>query len=124
MDTSPSSDAAVSYALDRFRKPPQRLNCAQAVFAAFGDHGEGALERYSGLGGGRAEGGVCGALYAAKALVREPAAQARVERAFVAAAGSPSCRDIRALKQLSCHDCVATACRLVSGERASREEAG
>jgi hypothetical protein len=124
MDTAPSSDAAVAFALDRFRKPPERLNCAQAVFAAFGDHGEGARERYAGLGGGRAEGGVCGALYAAKSLVREPAAQTRVERAFVAAAGSPSCRDIRALKQLSCHNCVATACRLVSDELTSRDAAG
>ena len=91
---------------------PERLNCAQAILRAFAnvaDVDAECVQRFSQFGSGHAPGGECGALFAAKTLLEDEAAQQRVEAAFVSAAGSAACRQIRSLGRLTCRQCVATA---------------
>jgi hypothetical protein len=94
----------------------QGYNCAQAilkVFAHLGGFDESCLDRFARVGGGRAPGGECGALFAAKAILRDSVAKQEVEKAFVATAGSSKCRDIRRGRSLSCEQCVQTAAEAV-----------
>jgi hypothetical protein len=89
-----------------------RYNCAQAVLKAYAPVvgvGGCCLERFSQFGSGRAPGGECGALFAAKSILEDPAAKKEVERAFVDVAGTTTCRDIRKGRRASCEQCVQTA---------------
>ncbi|NLX55495.1 MAG: hypothetical protein GXY58_10310 [Planctomycetaceae bacterium] len=98
-------------AVSQFRGP-DRHNCAQAVLKAYAcltGVDCSCLERFTKLGGGRAPAGECGALYAAKAMLTDVAAQRTLHAAFVQAAGAAGCREIRRLGRLSCHQCVETA---------------
>ena len=93
-----------------------RYNCAQAVLKAYASPaglGEECLARFSKFGGGRAPGGECGALFAAKMLVRDHAAKQKIEEAFVCVAGSKKCREIRAGRKFTCKQCVQTAADVV-----------
>jgi len=102
-------------ALEHFRGKA-RYNCAQAVLKAYASPlglGEGCIERFSQFGGGRAPEGQCGALFAAKALVHEPAAKQKIEAEFLLAAGSKTCREIRKRRGFTCEQCVQTASDLV-----------
>jgi hypothetical protein len=87
-------------------------NCAQAVLRAYANHipvDQACLDRFSHFGGGKAPGGECGALFAAKAMLADPAARRRVEEAFAEVAGATQCRAIRKLRRVSCSQCVQTA---------------
>jgi len=109
-----SSHASLAVAV--FRAPPERLNCAQAVMRAFEADGlapPGAVRDCSGCGGGRVEGNVCGALYAAQQLVKEPVRVQVLQSRFAAVAGSTRCLEIRRSRQLSCEGCVKLAAELV-----------
>jgi hypothetical protein len=102
-------------ALDFFRGE-HRYNCAQAVLKAYAPAtgvGESCLDRFSQFGSGRAPGGECGALFAAKSILEDPAAQKEVEREFVDVAGTTRCRDIRKGRRVSCEQCVQTAANAV-----------
>ena len=90
----------------------RRYNCAQAVLKAYAlpiGLGNSCLERFSRFGNGRAPEGECGALFAAKALLQEPAAKQKTEEEFVHATGSKKCRDIRTSRNFTCEQCVQTA---------------
>lgn len=94
----------------------EKLNCAQSVLRGFQEPfrlGEERIAEAKAWGGGRAENGFCGALYAARTLCAAPDAKERIHGRFVEAAGSDRCREIRALKRLSCKECVELAARLV-----------
>ena len=94
----------------------ERLNCAQSVLKAFQEsHGlaDGVIEGARGMGGGRAEGGVCGALHAATRLTPSETVQAGMAERFKVAAGSDRCREIRRAKRLTCEECVRLAAELV-----------
>lgn len=102
-------------ALDFFRGE-YRYNCAQAVLKAYAPTvgaGESCLDRFSQFGSGRAPGGECGALFAAKAIVADSDAKKEVEREFVEIAGTTRCRDIRKGRRVSCEQCVQTAANAV-----------
>ena len=91
-----------------------RMNCAQAVAAAFQhklDFPSDLIDHLETCGGGRAPGGECGALYAARMVLRKahPERVKACEEAFLIAAGSLKCREIRSLRKLSCIGCVETA---------------
>ena len=105
-------------ALNHFRGR-ERYNCAQALFKTFAP-GKGAdpqcLEQFQRCGGGRAPGGECGALFAAKTMLRDKDARRELEQKFVEAAGSNQCRAIRKLKHLSCKQCVLTAADELSNQ--------
>ncbi|MCE5302153.1 MAG: hypothetical protein LLF97_03470 [Planctomycetaceae bacterium] len=90
----------------------QGYNCAQAVlkaFAARAGFDEACIGAFSRFGGGRAPDGECGALFAAKSLFRDRAAQQAIENIFVRAAGDATCRAIRKGKTFTCGQCVQTA---------------
>lgn len=92
-----------------FRKA--RKNCAEAVAEAWQKVSGKDLELTENLskcGSGRAPGGLCGAIYAAQ-LVSDENKKAELADRFAQAAGSLRCREIRAMKKLSCTACVALA---------------
>jgi len=104
----------VERALNAYKK--ERLNCAQSVMRAFQPHpnitDEDILHAKH-LGGGRAEEGLCGALYSALRLTDEPPARQRLRDAFVAETGSDKCREIRRAGRVPCVECVRLAAHLL-----------
>lgn len=95
-------------ALDAFRKP---YNCAQTVwFAMKGNSDEQTLQELKSCGGGRAEGGLCGALHAAR-LIAGDAKKDEVEEFFKAKIGATTCAAIKGECKVSCENCVRTAIR-------------
>ena len=91
---------------------PDRNNCAQAVLKAYASLtgvDQRCVERFSRLGSGRAPDGECGALFAAKSMLADDSARQTLHDTFTRVAGSPTCREIRQLGQLSCKQCVETA---------------
>ncbi|MFH1498437.1 MAG: redox-active protein [Verrucomicrobiota bacterium] len=99
-----------THALAVFHRPPENLNCAQAVFAAYqavsGDHSL-TVASFKPWGGGRAPGGRCGALHAACTLA--PASAGKINDAFLTRIGALCCREITQ----PCVDCVGTAAALL-----------
>jgi len=93
---------------------PEKLNCAQAVLKGFQKEfkiTELEIEEYRAWGGGRAEGGVCGALLAAERLHRE-IGKASVVDAFCEKAGGILCLGLKE-KQFTCAEYVRMADELV-----------
>lgn len=91
-------------------------NCAQAILKTFQQEfkiDENAILEASQKGGGRAEGGLCGALYAAHQLIQNNNLHQKIDSAFIAKGGSLQCREIRKNKQLSCKECVVLAAKNV-----------
>ncbi len=94
----------------------RRGNCAQSVAYAWGAKyrgGKGVEEVFDGCGGGRAPGGLCGALYASCELAgaREVAA---IKVSFAERTGGPlTCKAIRAAKCVPCEECVEVAAELL-----------
>lgn len=73
-------------------------NCAQAVLKAFQPESgmsELVIRSATVAGGGRANGGTCGALYAAKIILGEGVPFAQVTNAFLTAFDSTLCCDIK-----------------------------
>lgn len=98
----------------------ERLNCAQAVLKAFQKEAslpEQAIRDTEFSGGGRALGGMCGALYGATMLVQDQNTKDLIIDQFTKTAGSTKCREIRSLRQLSCCGCVALAASLVEQQQ-------
>ncbi len=91
-------------------------NCAQAILKAFQtEHSitQEKINSYSVYGGGRAEEGLCGALYAAKTLLNDQKKAGQLKQAFTEKAGSCKCLEIMELKMLPCPDCVDLAAQIV-----------
>ena len=93
-----------------FTATPKRHNCAQAVLAGC-DGAEEDVAQMATCGGGRAPGGLCGALYAAIRLCPEHADAIR--EAFAREVGATTCRDIKSTAHTPCPVCVETAAKLV-----------
>lgn len=97
-----------------FHKAPENLNCAQAVLKGFQEKlniSEQEIEDYRAWGGGRAEGGVCGALFAAERLLRQAEKPSIVDE-FTTRVGNIYCKDIKKNK-FPCVGCVRIADELV-----------
>lgn len=88
-------------------------NCAQAIAATFDSENFELIADLKAAGGGRAEGNVCGALYAALIIEKDESKQNKIREEFESAAGSIQCRTIRSSGQLSCKGCVGTAADLM-----------
>jgi hypothetical protein len=105
------------HALEHFRRPPERLNCAQAVLYAYqkvsGD-GRISVAEMKSLGGGRAPGGVCGALHAACTVAPDKAEG--LKSRFAGITGTILCREIREAGQHSCEVCVGESARILQEE--------
>jgi len=92
-----------------------KLNCAQAILKTFQkecDVSDEMIADYKAFGGGRAEGGVCGAIYAAMNLADDKH-KADMEAKFTEAATYMGCQDIKKSQSLSCPDCVAEAAQIL-----------
>lgn len=93
-----------------------KLNCAQALLKAFqavSGVSDEELGDYKAMGVGKAPGNVCGALYAARLLLRDADSQAELAEVFERQAGSTLCREIRGARRLRCRDCVGVAARFI-----------
>lgn len=110
-ESSQCSDAA-SAATAAFHRPPENFNCAQAVASALGAD-ESVVAADSANGGGRAEGGLCGALFAALRAV-PPERREEVKSSFAKETGALACREIKGTFKTPCHLCVAAAARLAA----------
>jgi hypothetical protein len=94
-----------------------RFNCAQSVLKAFQtEHAisDESIEELHRAGGGRVEGGLCGALHAGRILITDARSRAELDRRFEELAGALQCRNIRKINKLKCSGCVETVARLVS----------
>jgi len=90
----------------------EKYNCAQAISKAFQSEfniSDETIKSYKNKGGGKAEGGICGSLFAAKKILNDPEAISRLERLFIEQAGSLYCKEIRKLKKVDCRGTVALA---------------
>ncbi len=102
------------HALKVFRKDPERLNCAQSVLHAWREvSGDTSilLADLKSFGGGRAPGGLCGALHTA-CMVAPDRAEA-LKQNFAARLGSINCKELRAAKVHPCESCVTQATELL-----------
>lgn len=103
----------------------RRGNCAQSVAFAWNAKNPGAEvseEAFAGCGGGRAPGGLCGALHASCELAGAGAAEA-VKRGFAEkTAGNLTCKEIRASKTLTCNACVGLASELLEKQLAAPQK--
>lgn len=94
----------------------ENYNCAQAVLKAFQEHNkltDDEIAQHMSSGGGRAEGGLCGALYAAKLHLDSPEDKAGLEKSFVDKAKYITCKEIKRNRTLSCVQCVEAAAELL-----------
>ncbi|MBQ2322646.1 MAG: hypothetical protein II375_08870 [Bacteroidales bacterium] len=99
-------------ATDTFRTKPYLHNCSQAVAYKYkeilGLDEAQVLQRFAACGGGRCEGGMCGALYAAIA-VRPDMADLITRRFMEKTKGFTTCLQIKQLSGVPCTDCVQAA---------------
>ena len=97
-----------------FHQPPHSWNCAQSVAAISGR--PEVIEQLRACGGGRAEGGLCGALYAALLLTPESKHDA-IRAEFAQRAGALTCKEIKSGNKTPCDECVALGAWLVAKEK-------
>ena len=98
----------------------KKHNCAQAVIAGFKDKfslKDELVATFASHGGGKAPEGCCGALYAARHILKDKGVPeiGRCNEAFIKAAGSTKCGEIRSMKKLSCLGCVEKAAEVLDG---------
>ncbi len=86
------------------------MNCAQAV--CHGVQRDDLIASMSDCGGGRVEGGTCGALYAATVIAGAEGAELIRER-FATLHGETTCRALKQGQRVSCQQCVGTAAQLL-----------
>lgn len=108
-------------ATDTFRNPSYGHNCAQSVANKYKDlyKSSDIVSEYAPYVGGRAPGGLCGALYAAMQAVPEHADEIRAE--FVASCGAETCRAIKTESKTPCQVCVDTGDKLVEKYKLTHE---
>lgn len=98
-------------AKDYFHLMPNNWNCAQAIHKAEQDHtgftDEYIEEHYRSKGGGRAEGGLCGAIYAVRSIVGDNTDSAhKATEQFGIRAGGLTCAQLRDKCGRSCAELV------------------
>jgi hypothetical protein len=95
----------------------EKYNCAQAILKAFQNHNkltDYEISQHKSSGGGKAEGGLCGALYAAKLQLDNAEDKIALEKSFLDKAKYNTCKEIKINKTLSCIKCVETAAELLT----------
>ena len=97
-------------AVEVFSAVPKMHNCAQAV--AYGAGRSDLNDKLAVCGGGKAPGGMCGALYAAL-LLAPPQMHESIKNEFIAKAGFATCREIKTVSKYPCVECVALASELI-----------
>ncbi|MCQ2193891.1 MAG: C-GCAxxG-C-C family protein [Paludibacteraceae bacterium] len=98
-----------------FHRPPETLNCAQSIMKGFQKEfgvSDEEIEAFRAWGGGRAEGGVCGALYAADILLKRKGMPS-ISAEFAKKVGATTCKEIKGNQLCSCPNCVRIADELM-----------
>ncbi len=101
-------------AVDFFHAGSNNWNCAQAIFKSFPSKVQLTDEEielsYRSKGGGRAEGGLCGAVYAAVEILGKDTQKAEeLKRRFKEQLGGLTCRELKAELKVPCPQCVDVA---------------
>lgn len=110
-------ERAVAY----FHRLPENWNCAQSVHKAY--QGQTGLtdreieDTYRTQGGGRAEGGLCGALYAARSIAQTEAQAEYITAQFAQRAGATTCRALKGECRKPCVELVDLAQELIEESR-------
>lgn len=105
---------------------PYNWNCAQSIHKAVQEYtgiSDQEIElRYRSKGGGRAEGGLCGAIYAVRDLLGEDTAEAsRAVERFAFRAGGLTCAQLKGKCGRSCQELVALAEEILLTEENEEE---
>ena len=104
-------------AVDVFRKPPHRLNCAQAVAHAWAQDtaaSQIAITEHAAHGSGKAPEGMCGALYAAFQVAKQQGRKTEhLHKGFASIHGHTACSELRS-RRVACEACVRSAADLVA----------
>ncbi len=103
----------------------EKLNCAQSLLRGFQESfkvSEAIVAEAEKWGGGRAEGGICGALYSACRLTSDEEVREILRGRFLSEAGSDRCREIRKLGRLSCGGCVELAAKVLHATNPKKHE--
>jgi hypothetical protein len=98
-------------AVEYYQAPGHPYNCAQAV--ALGAGYENLVDELKCCGGGRAEGGICGALHTAL-LLSNPQQHEQIKAEFCRQAGALTCREIKGAAATPCSACVEIAAALLA----------
>ena len=96
----------------QYYKGSERYNCAQTILKGFQQKyniSQQTIDDARANGAGRAEGGLCGALHAAKTLLTDENKKQQLEQNFSKTAGSIHCKTIRKLNLIPCASCIQTA---------------
>lgn len=100
-----------------FHCKPDNWNCCQAVMKAYQDKTnltDQEIEKmYRPCGGGRAEGGLCGALYAAEELMKAHNMPSVIDE-FEKEAGGTTCKVLKGEEKFPCLECVRLAEKLIA----------
>lgn len=95
-----------------FHAQPNNWNCAQAIQKGLqnvtGLSDEEIEAEYRSKGGGRAEGGLCGALYSANRILEAKGLQP-ISNEFEAEAGAITCKALKGELKFPCINCVRLA---------------
>jgi len=96
----------------------KRVNCAQTILKTFQnrfDIKDNVIDEFEYFGGGRAPGGVCGALYAGKELLKshDNNQLKKLESHFETTATYHKCKQIRINKTATCITCVKTVAEFI-----------
>lgn len=100
----------------QFFRGAERYNCAQAILKGFQEKfsvPQEKIDEFKAYGGGRSEGGFCGALFAAKSLLGDNPEIKELEKRFAEETGGTRCRELRKLNKVSCAGCVGAAAELL-----------
>lgn len=101
----------------KFFRGKEGYNCAQAILKGFQEKysvPQKTIDAFKACEGGRAEGGLCGALHAVKFLIKNKDRTSKLENRFSEVTGEIHCKAIRKLNRVPCTGCVQTAARLLS----------
>lgn len=106
--------AQLSDALAYFHQAPYKLNCAQSIMKAAqgvtGISDEAIALQYGDKGGGKAPGGLCGALYSAKQILGPDSPEAAaLEAEFEATLGEKCCKQLKGELKIPCERTVSLA---------------
>jgi len=88
----------------------RKYNCAQKILTVFADQfkiDKSLIDDFRHHGFGRSPGGECGAIFAAKYLLRkQPLVAKEIENKFLHAVGETQCKAIRRQRKISCKECI------------------
>lgn len=116
MSTKEKADTEQTGASQYYHGPGyEDYNCAQAVLKHFQqrlDIPQAKIDAFAAAGGGNAEGGLCGALYAAMTLMDDPQRAAELRRRFRSEFRGETCEQIKQPEQKTCPHYVDRAATL------------